>query len=519
MVIMTSDVDLTNHPDPAALRPAAMWLRYDSRADGWTPGRRAAFLTHLADNGVVAEAAAAVGKSLASAYALRRRAGGYSFNLGWEAALLLARRRVADELMTAAIKGETAVWTREEGKTTYTRFNPRTALALLDRVNPATSLNEVIVVAQHFDRFRDLIDEAADLWPLFDTGLHESDFDVRSRVRISLQLSDESTDFEGADMQDRLEPDDEDVTPLEYKSMPVGDGLYLGNCHLGNGGGGEQSVHRQQSRHPPTISTPLQKRNNASLSHITACMGAFGLIWDDTIMAQLRAVIFGAIGVIAETSDLQRQSFNLAFAEAGLDWVWDVATYRDLLSINGGQERLRVYRDADANRSGVSDALITVLHDRKTALYAGIIKGGSLAPRSGVAALMAACKAAGVLTAFCTSTSRDNVDAIAGGLLGKLDFADFASITTIDKIARVKPAPDAYLHCLGALGLTAQDVVAIEDTPVSIASALAAGIRVIATPGAMTADQDFSGAALVVPDLALVTLADLQAVLDEAPRR
>jgi hypothetical protein len=218
---MTSDLDLTNHPDPAALRPAAMWLRYDSRADGWTPGRRAAFLTHLADNGVVAEAAAAVGKSLASAYALRRRAGGYGFNLGWEAALLLARRRVADELMTAAIRGETAVWTREEGKTTYTRFNPRTALALLDRVNPATSLNEVIVVAQHFDRFRDLIDEAADLWPLFDTGLHESDFDVRSRVRINLQLSDESADFEGADTQDRREPDDEDVTPLEYKSMPV----------------------------------------------------------------------------------------------------------------------------------------------------------------------------------------------------------------------------------------------------------------------------------------------------------
>jgi hypothetical protein len=227
---MTSDVDLTNHPDPAALRPAAMWLRYDSRADGWTPGRRAAFLTHLADNGVVAEAAAAVGKSLASAYALRRRASGYAFNLGWEAALLLARRRVADELMTAAIKGETAVWTREEGKTIYTRFNPRTALALLDRVNPATSLNEVMAVAQHFDWFRDLIDEAADLWPLFDTSLDEGDFDARSRVRINLQLSDESADFEGADKQDRLEPDDEDGPPIEYKSMPVGEEHSLGNC-------------------------------------------------------------------------------------------------------------------------------------------------------------------------------------------------------------------------------------------------------------------------------------------------
>ncbi len=248
---MKNDVDLTDHPDPAALRPAAMWLRYDSRADGWTPGRRAAFVTHLADHGVVAEAAAAVGKSLASAYALRRRAGGYGFNLGWEAALLLARRRVADELMAAAIKGETAIWTREEGKTTYTRFNPRTALALLDRVNPATALNEILAVAQHFDWFRDLIDAEGDLWPLFDTCLDEGDFDARNRVRISLQLSDESADFEGADKQDRLPPEDEEVPPIEYKSMHVAEGRYLGN-----GDGSGLSAKRQQSRHRPLTNHP-----------------------------------------------------------------------------------------------------------------------------------------------------------------------------------------------------------------------------------------------------------------------
>jgi HAD superfamily hydrolase (TIGR01509 family) len=231
-------------------------------------------------------------------------------------------------------------------------------------------------------------------------------------------------------------------------------------------------------------------------------------------MVQLKAVVFGAIGVIAETSDLQRQSFNLAFAEAGLDWAWDAETYRALLSINGGQTRLRAYRDAHSARAGVSDALIATIHERKTAHYAQIIEDGGLSPRAGVAALMAACKAAGVVTALCTSTSRENVDAIASGLAGQLDFADFASITTIDKIAAVKPAPDAYLHCLATLGFSAQDVIAIEDTPVSMASARAAGIKVMATPGAMTADQDFSDAALVVPDLTAVTLADLQEILD-----
>jgi beta-phosphoglucomutase-like phosphatase (HAD superfamily) len=48
-------------------------------------------------------------------------------------------------------------------------------------------------------------------------------------------------------------------------------------------------------------------------------------------MNQLKAVIFGAIGTIAETSDLQRQAFNAAFAAAEIPWHWDQETYRKLL--------------------------------------------------------------------------------------------------------------------------------------------------------------------------------------------
>lgn len=230
-------------------------------------------------------------------------------------------------------------------------------------------------------------------------------------------------------------------------------------------------------------------------------------------MVQVKAVIFGAIGVIAETSDIQRQAFNLAFKQAGLDWEWDVATYRRLLSINGGQTRLRAYRDEDVNRSDVTEAMIGALHEHKTHHYAALTANGSLTPRRGVAELIKACQEAGVLVALCTSTSVENVDAIRAALDNALDFRAFSSITTIDKIGAVKPAPDAYLHCLSELGLAAHEVVAIEDTPVSMASAIAAGIAVIATPGAMTDDQDFAGAAMKVDHLAAVTLKELDGVL------
>ena len=35
-----------------------------------------------------------------------------------------------------------------------------------------------------------------------------------------------------------------------------------------------------------------------------------------------KAILFGSIGTIVETSELQRKSFNQAFSEAGLDWNW-----------------------------------------------------------------------------------------------------------------------------------------------------------------------------------------------------
>lgn len=214
--------------DTDAKLPAAAFLRYESRADGWSAGRQAAFLSHLADHGVVADAARAVGKSLAGGYALRRTARGYAFNLGWEAALLIARRIVADQLMTAAIKGEQSTWVREDGVTTFTRQNTKLSLTLLDRINPAATLPEVLAVATRFDWFLQLIDDRVsgqDLWTLFfDDALPRSGLEARARVRAALLLCEDSAGFDdanGADQDEGEDQDDEEdeEAPIEYKSM------------------------------------------------------------------------------------------------------------------------------------------------------------------------------------------------------------------------------------------------------------------------------------------------------------
>lgn len=205
--------------DPDARLPAAAYLRYESRADGWSAGRQAAFLAHLADHGVVADAARSVGMSLGGGYALRRQARGYAFHLGWEAALIIARRIVADRLMTAAIQGEQSVWLREEDRTTYTRQNVKLSLTLLERADPARAFPEVLAVATRFDIFLQMIDDglsAAELWEyFFDEALPPSAIEARERVRAALLLSEESVDFAVCDTD--AAPDDE--PPIEYKSM------------------------------------------------------------------------------------------------------------------------------------------------------------------------------------------------------------------------------------------------------------------------------------------------------------
>jgi hypothetical protein len=192
--------------DDRALWPAASFLSYDSRADGWTVGRQAAFLMHLADHGVVADAARAVGKSLGGAYALRRQARGYAFNLGWEAALVIARRIVVDKLMACAIEGERAQWVRVDGCTTYTRFSAKIATTLLDRVTPVSDLAEVMAVVARFDTFVSLLDQGASpaqTWALFfDAALSSDDREARNRVRSCLLLSEESADFDDDDDDD-----------------------------------------------------------------------------------------------------------------------------------------------------------------------------------------------------------------------------------------------------------------------------------------------------------------------------
>ena len=65
----------------------------------------------------------------------------------------------------------------------------------------------------------------------------------------------------------------------------------------------------------------------------------------------MKAILFGSIGTLVETSDLQREAFNQAFNEAGLDWYWDQEDYTKLLKKYLGKEYLELYTAAKQGES------------------------------------------------------------------------------------------------------------------------------------------------------------------------
>ncbi len=116
-----------------------------------------------------------------------------------------------------------------------------------------------------------------------------------------------------------------------------------------------------------------------------------------------------------------------------------------------------------------------------TALLLGItaeIFAEDLLWQPGAEELIDATRAAGLRTALVTNSPRRLVD-VALGLLGSHRF----DVTVCgDDVENGKPDPEPYLKAIGALGLSAENCLAVEDSPSGTMAAVSAGIPVLVVP-------------------------------------
>jgi HAD superfamily hydrolase (TIGR01509 family) len=194
----------------------------------------------------------------------------------------------------------------------------------------------------------------------------------------------------------------------------------------------------------------------------------------------LQALLWDVDGTLAETElDGHRLAFNLAFADEGLPWRWDEATYLQLLAVSGGRERLRAFlseqegRPADAER-------IERLQSRKQAHYSQLLGAGAVALREGVQQLIEAAAAAGLRQGIVTTSSRQAVEALLATAPARLAEALPFWICGED-VARKKPDPQAYHLAQQHLGLPAATILVIEDSRNGLRAASAAGLPCLVT--------------------------------------
>jgi HAD superfamily hydrolase (TIGR01509 family) len=216
------------------------------------------------------------------------------------------------------------------------------------------------------------------------------------------------------------------------------------------------------------------------------------------------AILFGSISTIADTSELQRDAFNRAFREHGLDWNWSQDDYRELLKKAGGKQRV-----ADKAAETGEDVDAEAVHATKSRIFQESVKDAGLSPRPGVVETIKDGKDAGYKIALVTTTSKENVDALVGALGGAVERSDFDLLVDVTDVERPKPDESAYLHALSTLGVDAGESVAIEDNLDGVAAAKSAGLKVAAFPSENSVTHDFDAADERVEQVSLAGLQSL----------
>ncbi|MEO0863930.1 MAG: HAD-IA family hydrolase [Pseudomonadota bacterium] len=211
------------------------------------------------------------------------------------------------------------------------------------------------------------------------------------------------------------------------------------------------------------------------------------------------ALFLGAIGVLAETSELQRQAFNTAFEDHGVGWHWDRETYLTLLEVPGARARMRYFAMAQGS---VVD--VEALYQSKVVAFEQALSAG-IDLRPGLQQMIETARTRGMKLGLVTTTDPRQVDAVLQSLNGQINRDTFDVVVDRTCVAHGKPAPDAYRYALDRLGVAPGSAVAIEDTPESAAAAVAAGIRTLAYPGVAAEGRDFGAAVahIITPDAAV----------------
>ena len=208
---------------------------------------------------------------------------------------------------------------------------------------------------------------------------------------------------------------------------------------------------------------------------------------------RIEAVIFDMDGVLTDSEPLYQEAARVTLREAGLSLTAEET--REVMpqilgtSVEYTWEWLRRRFELQGPIEGwiehYSSVILSLLREKVT-------------PAPGLYQLLDELEGRGLKKALASSSQRGWVEAVLEklGLKGR-----FQVIISGEEVQRGKPDPEICLKAARALDIAPERCLVIEDSPVGLQAAKAAGMKAVAVLTATTEKLDLSQADRVIPSL------------------
>ena len=187
------------------------------------------------------------------------------------------------------------------------------------------------------------------------------------------------------------------------------------------------------------------------------------------MVVPLAAVIFDVDGVLVQSVERNAEAYRRTFEPLGVR-----IEPQEVFANEGRGSRVLIAKLARDHGMALSAAQLDEMTRRHHELLASL---GPMPLYPGVDALLRSLHRRGLRLAIVTGNWR----AIALAPFGELTSL-FDAVVSAEEVTRTKPDPEPYRRALEELGVPAERAVVVENAPLGIESAKAAGLRVIAVP-------------------------------------